>query len=75
MYGYLEKGIQPPPRLVHLIITMIKWIRTSRLSINNSLYLRVFVASSKWAVPWLTERLCKVTPVILHGLGIQPRVG
>jgi len=24
-------------RLVHLIITMIKWFRTSRLSINNSL--------------------------------------
>ena len=28
-------------RPVHLIITMIKWIRTSRLSINNSLSLRV----------------------------------
>ena len=26
-------------RPVHLIITMIKWIRTSRLSIKNSLYL------------------------------------
>jgi len=26
-------GVRP----VHLIITMIKWIRTSRLSINNSL--------------------------------------
>jgi len=26
-------------RLVHLIITMIKWIRTSRLSIKNSLSL------------------------------------
>jgi len=25
--------------LVHLIITMIKWIRTSRLSIKNSLSL------------------------------------
>ena len=25
-------------RPVHLIITMIKWIRTSRLSIKNSLY-------------------------------------
>ena len=27
-------------RPVHLIITMIKWIRTSRLSIKNSLALR-----------------------------------
>ena len=26
-------------RPVHLIITMIKWIRTSRLSIKNSLYI------------------------------------
>jgi len=28
-------------RLVHLVITMIKWIRTSRLSIKNSLSLGV----------------------------------
>ena len=31
-------------RPVHLIITMIKWIRTSRLSIKNSLYLRSVLA-------------------------------
>ena len=29
----------PGARPVHLIITMIKWIRTSRLSIKNSLYI------------------------------------
>ena len=28
-------------RPVHLIITMIKWIRTSRLTIKNSLFLQV----------------------------------
>ena len=34
-----EKGdsISHGARTVHLIITMIKWIRTSRLSIKNSL--------------------------------------
>ena len=39
MKGYLEKGNSNShgARPVHLIITMIKWIRTSRLSINNSL--------------------------------------
>jgi len=30
-------GIHNGARPVHLIITMIKWIRTSRLSIKNSL--------------------------------------
>jgi len=40
MYGYLEKGIQTPmTRPFHLIITMMKWIRTSRLSIHDSLSL------------------------------------
>ena len=47
MYGYLERGIQTTwerefndgARLVRLIITMIKRIRTSRLSIKNSLSL------------------------------------
>ena len=34
----LEKGIQNShgARPVHLIVTMIKWIRTSRLSMKNS---------------------------------------
>jgi len=38
MQGYLEKGIQNShgARPVHQIISMIKWIRTSRLSIKNS---------------------------------------
>ena len=49
MKGYLEKGIQNShgARPVHLIITMIQWIRTSRLSIKNSLagnsYFAVYV--------------------------------
>ena len=34
---------------VHLIITMIKWIRTSRLSIKNSLSRHL--ACSKWRLP------------------------
>ena len=40
MSGYLEEGIETPhgARPVHLILTMIKWIRTSRLSIKNSLF-------------------------------------
>ena len=39
MQGYLEKGIQNShgARPVHQIITMIKWIRTIKLSIKNSL--------------------------------------
>ena len=39
VYGYLEKGIQTPSAQGRStqIIAMIKWIRTSRLSINNSL--------------------------------------
>ena len=39
MYGYLEKGIQIPMAQGRStkIISMIKWIRTSRLSIKNSL--------------------------------------
>ena len=38
---YLEKGIQTPMAqgLSTKIISMIKWIRTSRLSIKNSLSL------------------------------------
>ena len=32
---------------VHLIITMIKWIRTSRLSINNSLFWQVYEQHEK----------------------------
>ena len=38
-YGYLEKGIQTPMAQGRStkIITMIKWIRTIRLSIKNSL--------------------------------------
>jgi len=39
MQGYLEKGIQTPRSQGRStkIISMIKWIRTSRLSIKNSL--------------------------------------
>ena len=37
-------------RPVHLIITMIKWIRTSSLSINNSLS-RTDLAKNRFAVP------------------------
>ena len=39
--GYLEKGIQTPMAQGRStkIISMIKWIRTSRLSRNNSLTL------------------------------------
>ena len=39
MQGYLEKGIQTPRAQGRStkIISMIKWIRTSRLSIKNSL--------------------------------------
>ena len=39
MSGYLEKGIQPPMTQGRStnIIAIIKWIRTSRLSINKSL--------------------------------------
>ena len=39
MQGYLEKGIQNShgARPVHQIISLIKWIRTSKLSIQNSL--------------------------------------
>ena len=36
------RGAQPPShsaRPVHLIITMMKWIRTGRLSTKNSLFL------------------------------------
>jgi len=37
-FGYLEKGIQNShgARLVHLIMTMTQWIRTSWLTIKNS---------------------------------------
>ena len=43
--GYLEKGIQTPmaPGRSAKIISMIKWIRTSRLSIKKTLSL------SRWA--------------------------
>ena len=41
--GYRTHGARP----VHLIITMIKWIRTSRLSIKNSLSPQLVVSS-----PW-----------------------
>ena len=46
MQGYLEKGNSNShgARPVHLIIAMIKWIRTSRLSIKNSLSLCSSVA-------------------------------
>ena len=40
MQGYLKKKSGPHgARPVHLITKMIKWIRTSRLSIKNSLSL------------------------------------
>ena len=40
MHGYLERGSNSRgARPVHIIIKMIKWIRTSRLSIKNSLSL------------------------------------
>ena len=35
-------------RPVHLITTMIKWIRTSRLSIKNSLSKKIRVPGSTW---------------------------
>jgi len=38
-------------RPVHLIITMIKWIRTSRLSIKNSLYVKALLPCIPLA-PW-----------------------
>ena len=38
-------------RPVHLIITMIKWIRTSRLSIKNSLSLSDEAGQEERAVP------------------------
>jgi len=49
------KGLIRP---VHLIITMIKWIRTSRLSIKNSLSLCSVrsVAAAQSAVERLAER-------------------
>ena len=41
MEGYLEKGIQTPMAKGRSskIVSMMKWIRTSRLSIKNSLFL------------------------------------
>jgi hypothetical protein len=47
MYVYLEKGIQTPMARDRStkIILMIKWIRTSRLSIKNSLSLRSLAQS------------------------------
>ena len=47
MLGYLEKGIQTPMARgwSTKFISMIKWIRTSRLSKKNSLY-----------VPWKQVR-------------------
>ena len=39
-------------RPVHLIITMIKWIRASRLSIKNSLYIPVRVSSVSVLQVW-----------------------
>ena len=38
MQGYLERGIQNShgARPIHLIFTMIQWIRTSRLPIKKS---------------------------------------
>ena len=41
LVGWLAYGAKP----IHLIITMIKWIWTSRLSKKNSLWLALF-----WAV-------------------------
>ena len=38
-------------RPVHLIITMIKWIRTSRLSIKNSLSLNHFFVAQPPGIP------------------------
>ena len=35
-------------RPVHLIITMIKWIRTSRLSMKNSLYALQQALATQW---------------------------
>jgi len=40
LFVFGEKGVKPPlwmARPVHLIVTMIWWIRTSRLSIKKSL--------------------------------------
>ena len=41
-------------RPVHLIITMIKWIRTSRLSIKNSFSLTLSVGRSSTRRSWRT---------------------
>jgi len=53
-------------RPVHLIITMIEWMRTSRLSIKNSLSLQVKV--TQWAMaagtpPWLQQALFLMSEV------------
>ena len=48
MQGYLEKGIRKMARGRHIIITTIKWIRTSRFSITNSLSAQVGEAFREW---------------------------
>jgi len=68
-------------RPVHLIITMITWIRTSRLSIKNCLSHARLEAKKEAAVVWMelnpnsiiSSFLCKVTPAILHGV-VSPEV-
>jgi len=54
-------------RPVHLIIKMIKWIRTSRLSIKNSLTL--------WGVQTCDTRLAPLCNLVsdlrTHGLGFR----
>ena len=75
MYGYLEKGIQIPVVQGRSTHSMIKWTRTSRLSIKISLSL---------PTPFLTEQLlyhlellCKAERAVLQVLQVlnAPNIG
>ena len=76
--GYLEKGNSHGTRPVHLIITMIEWIRTSRLTMKNSLSVPVLLESGPIAHHGRGElrvgkeppRMCETT----EG-GTSPRIG
>ena len=57
--GYLEKGIQTPMTQGRStkIISKMKWIRTSRLSIKNSLSPCMHARSSSWRLRLALSRL------------------
>ena len=61
-------------RPVHLIITMIKWIRTSRLSITNFLWQSGALADDRALILELLAMLHVLHKVFFFFITLKPRV-